>query len=82
MKAHWGYGCKGPHIRSQGTRRARVASSTLDRLYSGKVPVLIYRRLSEPQDQSGHEGVKKNPHPSDTRDRTRAVQPIARHLTA
>ena len=34
----------------------------------------FYRRLSGPQDQSGHEGVKKNLHPSDTRDRTRAVQ--------
>ena len=34
----------------------------------------FYRRLSEPQDQSGHEGAKKILHPSDTRDRTRAVQ--------
>ena len=38
----------------------------------------IYRRLGEPQDQSGHEGVKKNLHPSDTR----AVQPVAQRLAA
>ena len=34
----------------------------------------FYRGLSGPQDQSGQEGVKKNIHPSDTRDRTWAVQ--------
>ena len=32
--------------------------------------------------QSGHEGVKKNLHPSDTRDRTRAVQPVVKRLAA
>ena len=42
----------------------------------------FYRRLSGPQDQSGHEGAKKNLHPSDTRDRTRAVQPVAQRLAA
>ena len=61
--------------------RGRVASPTLNRLYPrGKPSVLIYRRLSGPQDQS--EGVKKNLHPSDTRDRTRAVQPEAKRLAA
>ena len=40
----------------------------------------FYRRLSGPQDQSGHEGAKKNSTPSYTRDRTRAVQPIAQRL--
>ena len=41
----------------------------------GEIPrYSFYRRLSGPQGQSGHEGVKKNLHPSDTRDRTRAVQ--------
>ena len=40
----------------------------------------FYRRMSGPQDQSGHEGVKKNVHPFDTWDRTRAVQPVAKHL--
>ena len=59
--------------------RGRVASLTLSRLYPGKAPVLIfYRRLSGPQDQSGHEGAKKNLHPSDTR----AVQPVAQRLAA
>ena len=49
---------------------ARVASPTLGRLcprYS------YYSRLSGPQEQSGYEGVKKNLHHSDTRDRIRAV---------
>ena len=42
----------------------------------------FYRRLSEPQDQSGHEGAKKMSTPSDTRDRTWAVQPVAQRLAA
>ena len=61
----------------------REASSTLGRLYPrGKPSVLIYKTLSWPQDQSGHEGVKKNLHPSDTRDRTRVVQAVAKRLAA
>ena len=36
----------------------------------------------DPQDQSEHEGVKNNPHLSDSRDRTRAVQPVANRLAA
>ena len=63
--------------------RGRVASPTLSCLYPrGKLPYSFYRRLSGPQDQSGHEGAKKNLHPSDTRDRTRAVQPVAQRLAA
>ena len=42
----------------------------------------FYRRLSGSQDQSGHKEVKKNVQPSDTRDRTRAVQPVPQHLAA
>ena len=38
----------------------------------------FYRRLSGPQDQSGHESAKKNLHPSDTR----AVHPAAKRLAA
>ena len=58
----------------------RVGSPTLGclreiSLYS------FYRRLSEPQGQSGHR-VKNIPTPSDTRERTRAAQPIAKHLAA
>ena len=52
-----------------------MASPTLGRLYPGEIPrYSFYRKLSGPQGQSEHEGVKKNLHPSDTRDRTRAVQ--------
>ena len=63
--------------------RGRVASPTLGRLYPQESPrYSFYRRLSGPQDQSGPEGAKKNLHPSDTRDRTRAVQPVAQRLDA
>ena len=49
----------------------------------GEIPrYSFYRRLSGPQGQSGHEGVKKNLRPSDTRDRTRADQPVAKRLAA
>ena len=58
--------------------RGRVASPTLGRLYPEESP--FYRRLSGPQDQSGHERANKNLHPSDTRDRTRAVQPVLKRL--
>ena len=46
------------------------------------LPYSFYRRLSGSQGQSGHEGMRKNLHPSDTRDRTRAVQPAAKRLAA
>ena len=63
--------------------RGSVASRTLDRLYPGEGHLYsFYRRLSGPHDQLGHEGVKKNLHPSDTRDRTWAVQAVAKHLAA
>ena len=75
MKAHGGCGCKVPHIPLWW---GRMASPTLGRFTPEEIPrYSFYRRLSGPQDQSGHEGVKKNLHPSDTRDRTRAVQPAA-----
>ena len=38
--------------------------------------------LRGPKDQSGHEGVKNNLLPSDTRDRTRDVQPVVKRLVA
>ena len=41
----------------------RVASPTLGCLYPRNAPVLFYRRLCVPQDQSGHEGVKNPPSP-------------------
>ena len=43
-------------------------------------PVFISPSLSRPQHHSGHKGVTKNL--SATRDRTRAIQPIAKHLPA
>ena len=47
----------------------------------GKAPVLILQEtLSGPQHQSGH-GVKKYLYPSATRDRTLAVQHVARALS-
>ena len=50
---------------------------------SGESPrYSFYRRLSLPQGQSGHEGVKKILHSSDTRNQTRAVQPVAKRLAA
>ena len=52
----------------------RMASPTLGRLYSRENPrYSFYRRLSGPQDQSGHEGVQTNLHPSDTKDRTHTL---------
>ena len=84
MKAHGGCGCARVHIfTATALGWCRVASPTLGRLYPGRIPrYSFYRRLSGPQGQFGHEGVKKNLHPSDTRDRTRAVQPIAQRLAA
>ena len=64
--------------------RGRVASPTLGRLLPPEESprYSFYRRLSGPQDQSGHEGAKKILHPSDTRDPTRDVQPVAQRLAA
>ena len=43
--------------------RSRVASTMLNRFYPrGKARYSFYMRLGGPQDQSGHEGVKKH-HP-------------------
>ena len=50
-----------------------LSSPTLGRLYPGKVRYSFYKRLSEPQDQSRHEVVKKNHQPFAIQDRTRAV---------
>ena len=76
--------CKGPRIHSHGTRMRQGGQSyARPPLPPGKFPrYSFYRRLSGPQDQSGHEGVKKNLDPSDTRHRTRAVQPAAKRLAA
>ena len=60
--------------------RGRVASPTLGPLYPRESSGTHF--IGGPQDQSGHEGVKKNLHPSDNRDRTRAVQPLAQRLAA
>ena len=79
MKDHGGCGCKGSHLLGRGTVTNRPLGCFYPR---GKPRYPIYRRLRRPQDQSEHEGVKKNLHPSDTRDRTRAVQPVPKRLVA
>ena len=49
--------------------RGRVASPMLSFLYPRESPQYsFYRRLSGPQEHSGHEGVKENLQPSETRD--------------
>ena len=59
--------------------RGRVAKPMLGHFYPQESPLYsFYRRLSGPQDQSGHEGVKKNLHPFDTW----IVQPVAKRLAA
>ena len=76
MKAHGGCGCKGPHLyTAMALGRVMVAGTMVGRLYPW---YSFCRRLREPQDQSGYEGVKKNLHPSDTQDWTRAVRSIAK----
>ena len=63
-------------------RRGRVISPTLDRVYPLESPKYSFRkRLSEPQDQSGHVRGMENLHPTATRERTLTVQPVAKHLT-
>ena len=74
---------QGPYLHSHGTEEVgwlvlRSAAYT----HGESLRYSFYRRLGGPQDQSGHEGVKKNLHPSDTRDRTRAVQPVVKCLAA
>ena len=59
-----------------------MASPTFGRLYPGEnTRYSFYRRLSEPQDQSGHEGMEKNVHPYVTRGRTRARSQAPCHLS-
>ena len=83
MKAHGDVDARVHLFTATALGWGRMASPTLGRLYpQGHTPVLIYRRLSGPQGQSGHEGVKKNLHPSDTRDRNRAIQSVAKRLAA
>ena len=81
MKAHGDVAGRVHIFSATALESCRVASSMLGRLYP-PVGYSFYRRLSGPQDQSGHKGAKKNLHSSDTWDRTRAIQPIAQHLVA
>ena len=60
--------------------RGRVANPTLGRLYPRESPwYSFYRRLSGPQDMKKRRKIST---PSETRDRTRAVQPVAQRLAA
>ena len=56
----------------------RVAGLTFGRRYPGT----HFRRLSEPQDQHGHETAKKSLYPSAAGDPTPADQPVAKRLAA
>ena len=59
MKAHGGCGCKGEHTyvyTATALGKSRMVCPTLGRLYPR---YSFYSRLSEPQEQSGYEGVKK-----------------------
>ena len=78
MKAHGGCGSKGAHT-AKALGKGGVANRTLGRLYPR---YSFYSRLRGSQEQSGHEGVKEISTPSDTRDRTRAVEPVAKRLAA
>ena len=60
--------------------RSRLSSPALGRLYPPE-KASFYKKLSGPRDQFEH-GVKENLYPFDARDRTRAVEPIVKHLVA
>ena len=79
MRAHGGCSCKGSHRLYTATALGRGSLSLPPRKTLG---THFYRRLSRSQNQSGHEGVEKIFQPSDTRDRTRAIQPVAKRLAA
>ena len=73
---------KYPHYRHEGPRGAWMKGSTYTqpRRYEDVGWLVIHSAALAPgthfiggQYQSVHEGVKKNLHPSDTRDQTRAV---------
>ena len=59
MKAHGDVDARVHIYIATALGRGRVANPMLGCLYPS---LIFYRRLSEPQDQSGHEGVKKNLH--------------------
>ena len=65
MKAHGDVVARIHIYTATALGRGRMASPTLGRLYRYS----FYRRMSGPQDQSGHERVRKNLHSFDTRDR-------------
>ena len=84
MKAHGGSGCKSPHIHINDTRNEvgwLVLRSTVF-TPGGSPHYSVCRRLSGLKDKSGHEGVKKNSTPFDTRAQTWVVQLIAKHIGA
>ena len=71
------------HIYTATTLEIKVASSTLDRLYPGKIPVFILQKAEWTLGLVWTRcGAEKNLHPSDYRDRTRAVKSLAKSLTA
>ena len=79
MKAHGEVDARVHTFVSTALERGREASPTLSRLYPGPRNS-FYGRLNVTQRRSGHEGVKKDLLSSAARDRTRAVQPVAKPL--
>ena len=62
-------------------RRDGVASPTLGRLHPhGKPPLLILREAERTPGPAWTGRSEENLHPSDTRDRTQTVEPVAKHL--
>ena len=81
MKAHGIVDAKVHIFAAMTLERERVASPTLGRLYPWKAPVQKAEWTLGPAWTRRSEK-KKNLHPSDTRDRTRAVQLVAKRLGA
>ena len=82
MKVHGGCGCKGARTyvyTATALGKGRVASPTLGRLYPR---YSFYSRLSGPPEAVWVLRTEENLHPYDTRNRTRAIDPVAKHIAA
>ena len=80
-EGHGRCGCKVHIYIATAPGRGRVACPKVGRLYPRESPQYsFYRRLSAPQAQSRHQVVKKILHPSNTRDRIWAAQPVVKRL--
>ena len=83
MKAHGNLAARVHIFTAMALGRGRVASPMLSHLYPGKAPGTHFiGGWVDPRTSLDTKGVKKNLYPSDTQDRTWAIQPVAKHLTA